>query len=192
MLPNWEDIKAEYVTSDISYRNLADKHGVNHSTLIKRAGKDKWVAARKKYKNAVVNKVVQKTATARANKLAALQEAADGMGHVINRVLKDAEQFNRHIVTIGTGAGASDAEERIYKKADARAIRDMAAAMKDLAVTVRNLYGILTEPERAAMEIAAARLALERQKVNEGTPDDNDTGVVVIAEVLPEEGDANE
>ena len=64
--------------------------------------------------------------------------------------------------------------------------------MKDLAVTVRNLYGILTEPERAAMEIAAARLALERQKVNEGTPDDNDTGVVVIAEVLPEEGDANE
>jgi transposase-like protein len=40
--PNWGRIKAEYLKGGISYRQLAEKHGVNQSTLEKRAKRESW------------------------------------------------------------------------------------------------------------------------------------------------------
>lgn len=40
--PNWARIKAEYLKGGIGYRQLAEKHGVNLSTLGKRAKREAW------------------------------------------------------------------------------------------------------------------------------------------------------
>lgn len=197
-MTDWESIKTEYITTDISYRNLAEKHGVGLSTLCKRAGKEHWHQGRIKHNNKIVTKAADKIANRKINKLANLQQAADSMSTVITSVFHDAEQFNRHLVQVkykgdqteddGTVhyVETENVEERVYKKFDTKAIRDMTASIKDLALAVRNLYGLLTEPERSAMDIAAARLALDQRK-EDGGEDDGESGVVEIAEALPED-----
>ena len=36
-MADWEKIKAEYITTDISVRDLAQKHGVHYTTIGKKA-----------------------------------------------------------------------------------------------------------------------------------------------------------
>ena len=55
--PDWEAIKIEYVTENISYEKLANKHEVPYSTLIKRAYRERWTQEREKYRQEVVKKI---------------------------------------------------------------------------------------------------------------------------------------
>lgn len=40
--PNWEEIRREWVTSDITLKDLAEKHGVKLGTLKSRKSREKW------------------------------------------------------------------------------------------------------------------------------------------------------
>lgn len=57
---NWDKIKNEYVTTRISYRDIAKKHNVPFQTLRDRAVKEKWFAKRKDFRNKVRTKTEQK------------------------------------------------------------------------------------------------------------------------------------
>ena len=65
-MADWQAIKTEYITTDTSYRKLAQKYGVNATNIAKRASKEKWVDERNK--NA--SKTLSKTLTAIGNKQA--------------------------------------------------------------------------------------------------------------------------
>lgn len=191
--PDWNSIKSEYITTDISYRKLAEKRGVSWRTLAERARREGWPAERSRYCNTVVVKTVQKTATkqssANARKLDRLQQAADSMSEVIAGIFGDGEQFNRYIITEGLGDGATKVEERQYKKIDTRAIKDLTGAIKNLAQAMRNIYDIPTVHEQSAMDLAVERLRLDQMKAAAITNDvDTETGgVVEIAPVLEDE-----
>jgi CRISPR/Cas system-associated protein endoribonuclease Cas2 len=180
--PDWEALKTEYVTTDISSRSLADKYGVSRSTLMKRAASEKWSDARKQYKSGVVAKAVKRVQARDVNKLSKLRSAADQMAGVINNVFKDSQQFNRHIITEGLGMGATSVYERVYEKADAKAIRDLAGAIKDLTAAMRNLYDIPTVTEKAGMDMAKERLELDRTKSDRESNTTTEVRVVIEAE----------
>lgn len=40
--PDWERIESAYRAGSLSVRAIADKHGVNHATVLKRAKKEGW------------------------------------------------------------------------------------------------------------------------------------------------------
>lgn len=167
-MPDWEAIKSEYITTRTSYRKLSEKWGVSFRTLSDRANREGWFEARNKYRNSVVERTVQKAASyrssANANKLLKIQESADKISDAVAKVLEDTEQFTRYIVTVGLGGGETKVEERNFKKADTKAIKDLAGAIKDLACVMRNVYDLPTKQEQAAMDNAAARLRLEQAK----------------------------
>lgn len=48
-MSKWDDIKTEYITTDIGTRPLAEKHNVSYSTLRKRAEREKWAQKRTQY-----------------------------------------------------------------------------------------------------------------------------------------------
>ena len=164
---DWTSIKSEYITGNISYRKLADNWGVSFRTLSDRAVREGWKEARDAHRNNVLEKTVQKVAsrkaTTTANKLCDLQEAADNMGRVIAGIFADTEQFHRHIIQTRDGDNW-DAAERIFDKADTKAIKDLTGAMKDLAAVMRNIYDLPTAQEQAAMDIAAERLRMDKAK----------------------------
>ena len=59
---NWTKIKNEYINGHISYRKLAEKHGINESNLMQRAAKEKWFDKRKEQRSKIQAKMEQKTA----------------------------------------------------------------------------------------------------------------------------------
>ena len=59
---NWTKIRNEYISGYISYRKLAEKHGVAFQTLRDRATKEKWFEKRKEQRDKINLKTEQKTA----------------------------------------------------------------------------------------------------------------------------------
>ena len=118
------------------------------------------------------------------DKLQRMRNSADKLSVIIEKSLQDAEQFNRHIVQTKKKDGQIeewDSEERIYKKLDTRAIKDMTSAMKDLTSMLRNVYDLPTLQEIQANQLAKDKLALDREKASLFDDDEDDTGVVMLA-----------
>ena len=63
-MADWVTIRSEYISTQISTRDLAKKHGVSYSTLRKRAEKEAWAQLRSKQGRIVDALVAQKTAEA--------------------------------------------------------------------------------------------------------------------------------
>jgi quinol monooxygenase YgiN len=121
-----------------------------------------------------------------ADKLQRMRDSADKLSKIIESSLNDEEQFNRHIIQTKKKDGQIeewDSEERIYKKLDTRAIKDMTSAMKDLTSMLRNVYDLPTLQEVEANQLAKDKLALDREKASLFDDDEEDTGVVMLAPV---------
>ena len=66
-MADWVSIKAEYISTDISTRALAEKHGVSVSTLMKRSASEKWGEEKKKLGSKIEAKWKQKIASVAAS-----------------------------------------------------------------------------------------------------------------------------
>lgn len=126
---NWEQIKTEYITGDIGYRKLAQKHGVPFTTLKYRAAREEWFRARQKHRDNVVTKATRKAEEKQVRLATKELTLLDKIEQHLDRALSDVDQFNRHIVQEGTGKGETITEERIYKKADIRALKEAAQVL---------------------------------------------------------------
>lgn len=188
---DWIAIEAEYVTGQVSCAALAEKYGVSPYTLGKRARANGWRQKRQEYRNKVGRKMVEKSAEQKGAKLAALQDIADRLTEKTLKLLEDEMAFNRHLIPEGMGKGVYTTNEKIYDKFDTRALRDVAASLKDLTSSVRNLYGLPTAQEEAALQIARDRLELDRIKAAAGQSASQDgTGVIFLPDA-GDDGDGN-
>lgn len=70
---DWKKIKKEYIAGGISYRKLAEKHGVSFGTLRNVAAKEHW----KELRDKVVTKEGTKVVEAVSSRNARLDEAVD-------------------------------------------------------------------------------------------------------------------
>ncbi len=52
-MDKWEQIKTEYVTTNITTRKIAKKYGISYSTLAKRSAKEHWEAARERHRSSI-------------------------------------------------------------------------------------------------------------------------------------------
>ena len=56
---DWKKLKLEYVTTNISYRKLADKYGVPKTTIDHQAKKGKWSEERRRFRANVETKTIK-------------------------------------------------------------------------------------------------------------------------------------
>lgn len=74
---DWASIKTEYITTDTSYRKLAQKYGVS-TTQICNVGRDeKWVEQREQYLNKTTAKTLEKISQQEAARAAKIHSVAD-------------------------------------------------------------------------------------------------------------------
>jgi uncharacterized protein YjcR len=190
---DWPELKAEYVAGSMSIRELAEKHDIPFCTLQYRSSKDKWGPARREYRKKLVETTLKKDRSRRASacvkQLQAMGRAAEHATHAIERICSDAEQFHRHLVQERDAQGAQDVRERVYAKGDTRALRELAAAMKDLVAVIRDVHGVPTLQDQATMELAREKMELDRQKAALASDvDDDETGVVILPPVQDKAG----
>ena len=107
-MADWQAIKTEYITTQTSYRKLAQKHGVS-TTQICNVGRDeKWVEQREQFLNKTTAKTLEKISQQEANRAAKIHSVADKLLLKIEAMV--------------------DSEEPLSEKG----IRALTAAVKDL------------------------------------------------------------
>ena len=185
---DWDKLRTEYITSDLSLKDISEKYGVQQRLVNTKSAEQGWVDQRKKYNAKVVEKAVNKVATKRANQLAKELAIADNISNVLKKALDDAEQFNRYIIDTTTrvdGTEIRTSEEKTFEKVDMRALKDAAAALRLVEEMKRSMAGILRVEEINRNRREEKRLKLEEEKLQlqkeqtEARKPDTDIKVVI-------------
>lgn len=124
-MADWQAIKTEYITTDTSYRKLAQKYGINVTTIAKTAGAEGWVEQRKQYATETQAKTLEKISQQEANRAARIHTVADKLLNKIEAMV--------------------DSERPL----DTKGIRALTAAVKDLK-EIQSVKSALDEQEQKA------------------------------------------
>ena len=87
---DWKTIETEYVTTDISHRELCEKYGICRSTISKKASEDKWTEKRNKHRAKTVSKAVSAVGTKQAERTAKLIGVSDLLLDKVKSLLEEA------------------------------------------------------------------------------------------------------
>ena len=158
--PDWNRIKADYISGHDSLRKLSAKYSVPFSTIRRRCEREKWSDQRKATRIEIQQSVVKKTAeTAADNALIAsrirtklllkLEKEIDALPDLIG-----SETRNNFIENEYQGRSSKPTKTTEFTKAFK--IRDLTAAYKDLT-------GDLTTTDNAGSELLQSLLELERR-----------------------------
>ena len=90
---DWQAIKTEYITTDTSYRKLAQKHGVRYATLQARAKEEKWTELRDQHRTRTVSKSLTKISNKQADRAAKLIGVSDILLDKVKSLLEADEEL---------------------------------------------------------------------------------------------------
>ena len=177
-MADWQAIKTEYITTDTSYRKLAEKYGITH-VQISRVGKaEGWVELRKQYVSKTLAKTLEKTSERQARKAARINDVADKL---LAKLEKAVEELDLQITTRKIKVENGNTEETMEFKVateggivDRAGLRQLTAALKDL----KEIKGELSELDREEQE---ARIANLRRQADKGEDAVSELEVVFAA-----------
>ena len=120
---DWKTIETEYVTTDISHRQLAEKYGICRSTISKKATDDKWSEKRNKHRDRTVSKAVNSIGNKQADRAAKLISVSDllldkvkslleGSEEIVTDVLKDVSVILKNLKDIQMIRSEADLREQ--------------------------------------------------------------------------------
>lgn len=104
---DWNEVKAEYVTTDASYRTLAEKYGVATSHLGKRAKTEDWTGQRARYLEDTYTRSLEKARDKSVLRYERIQTVADRLLNLIDKAIKtmeESEDIDRQALKVFTGA----------------------------------------------------------------------------------------
>ena len=184
---DWQALRTEYISGSLSYNALAKKHGIQKSGLARRGKLEDWPRQRAEYLAEAAKRALAGEMDNEVERLKKLMQAANAMQDVILNIYTDPQQFNRHLVQdkFVNDDGGMDivTVEKIYKKVDTRAIKDLTGAMRDMTLVLRNLFNLPTQQEREAQRIAAERLKMDQAKAAAESDADKRIEVVLSADM---------
>ena len=99
-MTDWKKLKAEYVASNISYRKLAEKHGVSFDTLKTHAVDEGWYKLRQHANQKATTKIVEAEANRQAQRMNRLLAVSDKL---LDAVEKAVDGFNTEDLAFDKG-----------------------------------------------------------------------------------------
>lgn len=137
-MDKWEQIKTEYVTTDIGLRPLAKKHDVSFTTMAKRASREKWTTLRQQQDSSVTTALLETHKEIKVEEYKSLLRAAGVLSDKLCQVVENVEATELTVDNM-------------------RDLRSLTMAIKDLA----EVQGLKSDADRREQE---ARIKnLERQ-----------------------------
>ena len=115
----------------------------------------------------------------------ALKKCADMAADEIMDMLKDKNQFTRHVFQEKSSGVITEAE---LKTRNVRHLRDVIQAIKELADVIRGLYGFLSPEAEREIDVQLKKLEIEAKKIAPPDKSGLETGVVLLP--APEETNA--
>lgn len=166
---DWKKLKREYIAGGISYRELAQKHGVSFSTLKTVAAKERWHDAMVKCKTESTTKIIEIESDKQAERMRRLLSVSDKL---LEAVEDAVDKFQ--------------AGELLLEK----------GALKSLSGTIKDIKDIQNIKSQLDIEEQKARVAiLKRQAKADTISEDKPCGVVlmppIMGDLTPPDGDDN-
>ena len=181
---DWNALKTEFVTGDISAAALAKKHNINPQTLYRHYQIERWSQAKREYLESVVEKCADKAAYLAAAKLSKELDIAETLSEVIGEAAADEKQFYRYLVKEKAEDGSTLTEEKVFGKLDMQALNNAIKALKSLEEIKCVMYGILSPADTAKMQ-------LENSKLKNKTQEEAiNSGVVLLPEIEEKDNEA--
>lgn len=163
-MTDWQGIKIEYITTDISYRALAVKHSLRYATLQQRATKEKWPELRAQHRAKTVSKTVEKISEQQAKKAAKIDTLADKLLVKLEQAIDELDlQVTTHKIKTEEGNMERTTEFRVASEGgtvDRAGLRQLTATLREL----KDIKGELSELDRREQEARIAKLQKDAQK----------------------------
>ena len=138
-MADWQDIKTEYITTDTSYRKLAQKYGIHYKVISERGKNEKWVELRSQHRDKTLTKTLDKISQQEANRAAKIHSVADKLLLKIEAIVESEELL------------------------DTKGIRALTAAVKDL----KEIQSVRTALDKQEQEARIANLRRQVDKDEE-------------------------
>lgn len=195
MKVDWNQVRVEYVSGKMTYKDLAEKYGVSKVAVGKRAKQEKWVAQRDAYRRNVATKALGRKQERDTEALTRLMDATEALSESIQRILTDKQQFFRGVQLANPekdedGILRATALEYVSRKADMKALASAAKAMNEITKAVRNLWDLPTGEEERNRKLAERKMRLAERR--EGASVEGQGGVIEISAVMEEQPDGQE
>ena len=193
-MADWQSIKTEYITTDTSYRKLAQKHGVSYQAICHRSKDEEWIALREQHMNKTVSKAIDKISSKKADKMARIDDLADKLLVKLEQAITELDlQLAKH--TDKTKVIEYDNElrpdkptkETIHEEekllevksiVDRQGLKQIASALKD----IKEVKMLKSELDRQEQLAKIEKLRADAQQRN-NDDDDDETGVILMPPV---------
>ena len=142
-MADWQAIKTEYITTDTSYRKLAEKYGVGYQAICHRSKEEGWIEQREQYKNKTISKTIEKISQQEANRAAKIHSVADKLLAKIEAMV--------------------DSDDAL----DTKGIRALTAAVKDL----KEIQSVRSDLDKQEQEARIANLRKQAEKDDDDDAD---------------------
>ena len=161
-MADWQAIKTEYITTDTSYRKLAQKYGVSYNAIGNRSRDEKWQDLRDQHLTKTMTKTMNAIASQQASRAARLQTVADKLLTKVERLVDEGEEL----------------------LTDTSTMRDISRILKDL----KDIQMIKSDADMREQGARIDKLRADAQQRN-NDDDDDETGVVLMPPVLEVKND---
>lgn len=88
-MADWARIKTEYITTETSYRKLAQKYGLNQATIAQKAKAEDWVGKRKQQASTTQAKILERDIAKKVDRAARLMTVSDKLLAKVEQILDD-------------------------------------------------------------------------------------------------------
>ena len=158
MAYDWDRIEHEYVTGKGTMEALARKYGIKLSSFYRRAEVRKFAEKREKYTNSVREKALTRAREREIRTLTNLGSALDKAAKKLNNYIADEDTLHGRVAVTLDGV-----QEYRTKKLDTKAVRDLTAAMKEVAAALK----LITPDETRTEETQAGVIILAQREDEE-------------------------
>lgn len=164
-MADWQAIKTEYITTDTSYRKLAQKHGVNYQAICHRSKEEGWIAQREQYRNNTITKTLEKISSKKAGKMARIDDLADKLLEKLEQAITELDlqlykhtdktkviEYNNDLRPDKPTKETIHEEEKLLEAksiVDRKGLKQIASALKDIK-EVKMLRSELDKQEQKA------------------------------------------
>jgi transposase-like protein len=183
---DWPRIAAEYIAGNISYRQLAEKHGVGQSNIERRAKKEGWVEKRRKSRDkrvARLSKAEERKQVRRVARFRALEDKLlDKFEQAVDELdltLRTKVKKTKVIEYNNEKRPDKPTKETVDEVEEVETVRVMIdrtglAAITTALEKLKSAHGILSPLDE---EEQKARIEALRAKVRDGESEDTDISV---------------
>ena len=186
---DWQAIKTEYITTNTTYRKLAEKYGVSRVQIGHVGKEENWVELRRQHLANTLTKALELDTKKKVDRAKRLRDAADRLLDKVEQAIdeldlqlitnkkkvKTIEYKNAQRADKSTKETISETEQilSVSSIVDRKGMQQIAAALRD----IREIHGIQSELDKQEQK---ARIAnLNRQAERNGNPSPEPLTVII-------------